>query len=199
MMKVKKRKLYVFIFFGLGLVSWIVWHKVIKVSNIKKEDSLVMYINQKGGYQILSPRGWKVTEVEPNNQITNRIMFEPQSAESAQIGNIGQISVTVVASPSAAQELSTMEEFEKWLAVSPQVATSSEMVKIQNDKIGGEQAIRFGQADMVPDNIDSSFWSVTDWMRKNQINYYINMLGNGMLGQPEEGWWSRILNSFRWL
>jgi hypothetical protein len=52
---------------------------------------------------------------------------------------------------------------------------------------------------MVQEDIKQSWWSVTTWFIKGNINYYVNMMGNGSLTQEEYMPFEEMLGSFKWI
>lgn len=196
-MKNKKIKIGLIVI-GAVIVGILFWPRKFADINYAHRETLLAYVNKLGGYQVSVPKGWIPNVATPSANLSNRISWQPGS-QGVELGNIGMISITIVASPSATQELSSVSEFNKWWSAPTQTATNTDIIKIENGKVAGFDSIRLGQMDLVAENPESSFWSVTDWFRKGEVNYYVNMLGNGNLTSVEFDWFNRILNSIGWI
>ena len=156
-----------------------------------------LYQNIKGGYEINIPANWNVVSSSDAGLFTSRKVWQvPQAGPS--IGNTEQISVTVLASPSAGQPLSTQKEFDTWYERNNgEAASESGIVKVKNEVISGLPAIRMKEELIIKENIQSSFFSQTSWFIQNHINYYINVMGNGLFTDTDSKYFELILKSFR--
>jgi hypothetical protein len=183
----------------MGITGWLVGRgRNFPKPTVNRAVEYQSYQNKKGGFKIMIPKGWRGLEASDEGKFVARIVFRRTTLSEA-VGNMGEIDITVVASPSVSQPFSTSGEFEDWRAIPDQAATGTGTIKLKNEEVAGIQAVRLAEVDMVPEDIRQSWWSVTTWFIKGGINYYVNMMGNGSLTEAELGPFELILASFKWL
>jgi len=163
----------------------------VEVNNIAYRD----YENPKAGYKVRIPAGWYVAEASDEGRFVARTVFK--RTVDHLVGSIGEISITAVASSSAAQPFSRRSEFMEWREKPDESATGTGIIKLKNEEVAGSAAVRIAEVDMVLENINQSWWSVTTWFIKGNVNYYINMMGNGALTGAELLPFDKVLNSFQ--
>lgn len=184
--------LLIVIVFGVG---W--WKKdaVVKFFSKEKPVVLVPYANLSGKYHFKIPDKWVVEEASTEGKFISRSLFT--AVEGGQVmGNVAQITVTIVATPGAGQPFSKQTEFDEWWNKGNEEIKGTGIIKLGNESVAGEKAIRLAEVDMVEENLEESFWSVTTWFRKDSLNYYVNMMGNGNLSEKELGLFSQVLSGF---
>jgi len=194
------RKILVFIgiLVIIGLICWF----FVKGSTDKRKLNTVInifkiYISNKGRYQINIPSNWDKYESTESGKFTARTVWQI-SQSGVSLGNISQISVTVIASPAAGQELSTQNEFDDWYKKKDgEQATNSSVIKVKNEEISGIKAVRLKEEAILADDEPNSFFSQTSWLRKDKVNYYINVMGNGLLTDKEKALFEEIKSSFK--
>jgi hypothetical protein len=164
---------------------------------VARTGSLHLYQNNKAGYEVLIPDNWSNTESTETAKFVSRIDWKA-TANGTDLGNISEMSITVIATPEAGQPLSTQKEFDLWEKEKDgYTASDSGIVKIKNEEISSQKAVRMQEAAVLENDQADSFFSQTGWFRKNNINYYINMMGNGLLTDTENKNFDKIVNSFR--
>jgi hypothetical protein len=164
---------------------------------VARTGSLHLYQNNKAGYEVLIPDNWSNTESTETAKFVSRIDWKA-TANGTDLGNISEMSITVIATPEAGQPLSTQKEFDLWEKEKDgYTASDSGIVKIKDEEIAGQKAVRMQEAAVLEEDQADSFFSQTGWFRKNNINYYINMMGNGLLTDTENKNFDKIVNSFR--
>jgi hypothetical protein len=144
------------------------------------------------------PANWQTEEATPGGKFVARAVFRP-TAESLKVGNIGEMSVTVIATPSATQALASQQEFDNWLRQPVTSATEGAIVKLANEVVAGQPAVRLAVIEPIPEQPGIKFWSVTSWFRHEGVNYYVNMMGNGADFKSETGPFDWILSKFELL
>jgi hypothetical protein len=157
--------------------------------------SLDPYLNKPGKYAFVFPRKWKVEDASSEGKFVSRTLVSPLEG-GQRLGNVSQITVTIVATPGAGQPFSKQTEFEEWWSKSNQEIKGTGVIKLGNESVAGERAVRLAEVDIVEENINDSFWSVTTWFRRNSLNYYVNMMGNGSLSDIELNALSQMLGRF---
>jgi hypothetical protein len=153
------------------------------------------YLNKSGKYSFALPAKWKINDASSEAKFVSRTMISPVEG-AQQLGNIAQITITIVATPGAGQPFSKQTEFEEWWSKGNQEIKGTGIIKLGNESVAGERAVRLAEVDMVEENVDDSFWSVTTWFRRNSLNYYVNMMGNGSLTDKELNALSQMLGKF---
>lgn len=196
-MGVKKRNLLILVLLAvIGSLSW--WKRDDMMGIFKAENTvaLVPYENRDGKFSFSIPMKWKVDEASSEGKFLSRTLINPVQG-GVEMGNIAQLSVTIVASPGAGQPFSKQSEFDEWWNKGTEEIKGTGIIKLGNEQVAGEKAIRLAEVDIVEENIDQSFWSVTTWFRHNELNYYINMMGNGSLTEKELKSLDRMLSAFK--
>ena len=187
----KKRK-------GLLLVVVLFLLLATGLSYIWKNSDYQRYVSVSGKYSTNVPRNWQIEESTESGKFVARVVFKPtETSFRAHPSNIGEMSVTVVSQPSLAQPFSRPEELQMWREKEDKPATGSGMIKLKNEQLGGADAVRVAEVDMVVGNSQNDWWSVTTWAIKDSVNYYVNMMGNGELGKPEWEVFEGMLKGFR--
>lgn len=177
------------------------WREYGQKSQIPAEEvtpNFQMYENKKARFSLMIPTGWRIEEATDEGKFVARVVFIP-TAESIKVGNIGELSVTVVATPSANQPLATQDEFDYWLTQPIGNSTDGAVVKIANETVAGKMAVRLAEVEAIPQEPGLKFWSVTSWFRREGLNYYINMMGNGTDFKSESGPFLWMLSKFLFL
>jgi hypothetical protein len=151
------------------------------------------YTNKKMGYTIAKPAGWSATPIADTTNFDDRQVFMPDSG--TKLGNFSEISVTVVSKPAKTAELSSAEEYNKWLT-SPNEATDSSglVVKRGEKMVQGNRAVVLWQDKSLPDGYD---WSIMTWVRRGEVNYYIDALGTGQYSDLESRVFDQVAGSFK--
>jgi hypothetical protein len=178
----------------LVIISFTAYWVVLKKpkDNVQQAESKYhSYENKKGKYKIFIPKGWKEEESTESSKFLTRVVFK-RTNQSEIFGNMAEMSVTVIASPSSSQLFSKKSEFDILRNKSDQSASEDGLFKLKNEKVAGLPAVRLAE-------VQKKWWSVTTWFIKNNISYYINMMGNGNLTDIELVHFSKILSSFTWL
>jgi hypothetical protein len=165
------------------------------VLGVFKPD-MQIYVSDSGKFSAKLPGGWELETSTPEGMFVTRVVASPKTG-GYQAGNIGQMSITITATSSADQPLSTPTEFEIWQNKPDQEVKGTGLFKVKNEEVAGSKAVRLAEADMVEESVDQSFWSVTTWFRKEDKNYYINMMGNGKLTTVENDFFDKVLNGFK--
>ncbi len=152
----------------------------------------------KGGYKMKAPKGWIVEEASASAVFVSRVTIKPAQG-GQQMGNIAEMSVTVVDKPDERQLLARQSELDDWWSKEDQEIKGTGSFKVLNEEVDGVRAVRLAEADIVEEYPDQSFWSITTWFRKDMVNYYVNMMGRGKLTDLEQDAFSKMLSSFRFL
>jgi hypothetical protein len=156
-----------------------------------------IYQNKKSKYEIDIPDGWYIAESTEGGIFTSRIVWSDTQA-GVNLGNISQLSVTIIASPSAKQTMSTQKEFDEWYSMNNgSTATDSGIIKVDNVIISGQKSVTMKEEENIENDIQNSFFSRTSWFRVEKTNYYINIMGNGLFTETEKKYFNEILSSFK--
>ena len=171
---------------------WIKNNQTIKVEEVA--DDYVIYENSGGEYKMMIPKNWSIDEASGSGVFSTRVVFRP-TENSKKIGNLAELSVTVVPATSTGSAFSTQAEFDEWIAKPDSAATMDGMFKIKNETISGKPGVRISELASVEEK-NTKFWSSTSWLRIDGNNYYINMLGNGPGDFAEESSFAWLLSKF---
>jgi hypothetical protein len=185
------------VFFGL----WFMYFRENNQNSLKNTITTEMtdYKNSKGGYVAKVPLKWEVEESTESGKFKSRTVWQV-TEDGTYLGNMSQISITVIATPEAKQPLSAQKEFDEWFSKKDgSQATDSGITKVENELISSQSAVMLKEEEVVKEDIPSSFFSYTSWFRKDGINYYINTMGNGLFSDFEKKYFKIILDSFRLL
>lgn len=187
--------LIILIFLSAG---WWYFGKNNYAGGIKNAEVFQKYTDILEKYEMDIPGGWEVQESTTGGAFTSRIVWQAKPG-GMDLGNISQLSVTVVASPSTTQPLSTQKEFDQWLDVERegQASDAGTVFKAGNFNISGLRAVILKEENIVEVSRKNSFFSRTGWLRSNNINYYINVMGNGIFTDKESKYLERMFNSFK--
>lgn len=171
---------------------WIKNNQTIKVEEVA--DDYVIYENSRGKYKMMIPKDWSIDEASGSGVFSTRVIFRP-TENSKKIGNLAELSVTVVPATSTGSAFSTQAEFDEWISKPESAATMDGIFKIKNETISGKPSVRISELASVEEK-NTKFWSSTSWLRADGDNYYINMLGNGPGDFAEESSFSWLLSKF---
>lgn len=121
----------------------------------------------KNGYAFPLPSNWK-----NSSDTGGTAVLEPSDISENELDNIKKISVTVLSYKKATgQRFTTQLEFDQWSAVTGEV--QGKIQKLENLTIDGEKGI------MLIDNSVENKWKIIIWIRKDEINLYMNFDGEG--------------------
>jgi hypothetical protein len=196
----KKAALAILIITILAVSGWYFYRSSLKTDTTQEESpAYKTYRNAAAGYEINAPSDWHVMESTDSGKFLARTVWQaPLSGTN--LGNIAQISVTAIASPAAAEALSTPTEFAIWRNLADgNTASDSGIKKIKNETVGDMPAVRLEESIVTSGSDENSFFSQTTWFIKNGNDYYINIMGNGVLTNTEKKDFEDILKSFRWV
>lgn len=180
----------VFIMVSVGL--WVFRNRNYQTQT--QNDDFVEYVNNKIGYKMLIPNGWNIFESSESGIFLSRVAFRP-SDKSKSIGNMGEISVTVVATSSGNYAFSTKKEFDEWYGKPDEKASGEGIFKFKNETISGFPALRIAEVSKI-ENKNTNFWSSTSWAIVDGKNFYINMMGNGVGDFSEDKIFSWLVSKF---
>lgn len=134
------------------------------IKTINKYESWTLFRN---GYAFPLPPNWTNTSDRGGTAV-----LEPRDPLINELKNIQKISTTVLSDKKATgQRFTTEREFTDWTAVTGEVQGSIQ--KLENITVDGEKAIK-----LIDRSIDNK-WKIIVWIRKDQINLYLNFDGEG--------------------
>jgi hypothetical protein len=189
----KNKILTILIILGVVLGVW--W--ILAQSVIPKTEEFNNYQNPKSGYKVKIPNNWIADESTESGKFKSRTVWIPVQ-NGTNMGNISQLSITVVEIPAVNQPFSTQKEFDEWFNKKDGFqATDSGIIKVENESISSQNAVMLKEEEVIKEDIPSSFFSYTSWFRKDGTNYYINTMGNGLFSDFEKKYFKIILDSFR--
>ncbi len=196
-MGAKKRNLLILVtVVAVCSLGWWKRANIMQMFGGERKIVMVPYSNGSGKFSFSIPMKWKIEEASSEGKFLSRTLISPIEGGS-QVGNVAQISVTIVATPGAGQPFSKQSEFDEWWNKGTQEIKGTGIIKLGNEQVAGQKAIRLAEVDIVEENIDQSFWSVTTWFRHNEMNYYVNMMGNGSLSEEELKSLDKMLSAFK--
>ncbi len=185
----KKKLILAGIIISIIAAGWILKDRYLKVR--------VALHSNKAGISIKFPYGWQITY--PANTDANLFRIQADASSKGEItGNIKEISVTLNKNSGAGQLIATQEDFDRYYMVkNNDTATDTGIIKVQNETVGGVKAVRLAEMDVFKTSSEYGFFSETVWARKNNTNYYINMMGNGSISKTDIEKFDEILKSFK--
>lgn len=134
-----------------------------KVQN--KYDDWVLFRN---GYALPLPPDWK-----NSSDTGGTAVLEPRDPMANELKNIQKISITVLSDEKATgQRFTTEKEFFEWSAINGEV--QGKIQKLDNLTVSGEKAIM-----LIDVSGEDNVWKIIVWVRKDNINLYINFDGLG--------------------
>lgn len=171
------------------------WIKNNQTIEIKESpEDYVTYENLKGKYKMMIPKGWSVEEASDSGLFISRVIFRP-TRDSIKIGNLAELSVTIVPGTSTGSAYSSQAEFDEWFAKPETAATMDGIFKTKNETLSNNPSVRISELATVEEK-NTKFWSSTTWSRIDNNNYYINMMGNGPGDFAEESRFSWLISKF---
>lgn len=140
-----------------------------KVQNKYKDWNLF-----RNGYALLIPSDWK-----NSSDVGGTAILEPSDPLNNELKNINKISITVLSDKKATgQRFTTEKEFFEWSAVVGEV--QGKIQKLDNLTVGGEKAIM-----LIDASGGDNEWKIIVWVRKDNINLYINFDGQGKYNKAD--------------
>jgi len=193
----KKGKWWLAVVAVMVILLWLQYGQKGKPAVEEITPEYQVFQNEDGKYRLMVPAGWQEEATSGGKFVSRTVFLSTES--SKKIGNIGEFSVTVISSPSAEQKMATKEEFEWWMSQPVKEASAGGIVKLENDTVSGQPAVRLAEMIAIPEKKGVNYWSVTSWFRKDETNYYINMMGNGADFKKEMGPFLWMLSKFSFL
>lgn len=140
----------------------------------------------RNGYSLPLPPEWKNTSDRGGTAI-----LEVGDSPESKIGNIQQISITVLSdAKSTGQRFTTQREFDDWSKVEGEVQGSIQ--KLDNLTIDNEKAI-----ELLDESGGENEWMIITWIRKDNRNIYINFKGNQKYDTDDAVATDYILSNFK--
>lgn len=159
---------------------------------VEFQDKWGVYESEKGGFKVKVPADWEAAELTADENFLVRVVIRPGSTGPV-IGNIEEITVTIVNKPKDGQLFSTAREFSEWTK-KPDIASGS----------GGEVKLNSGEVFGIPAlNIVDKYevdgqkkWTILTWFRKDGANYYLATVGYGEFTGAEAWLHNDIVSGF---
>ena len=140
----------------------------ISVSPTKVENKYEGWTLFRNGYAFPLPTDWI-----NSSDTGGTAVLEPRDPLKNELNNIKKISVTVLSDKkSTGQRFTTEKELVEWSAVAGEV--QGKIQKLDNLIVGGEKAIM-----LIDATGEDNEWKIIVWVRKDNINLYINFDGQG--------------------
>lgn len=141
----------------------------------------------RNGYAFPLPSNWKNSSDKGGTAV-----LEPRDPLINELKNIQRISTTVLSDKKATgQRFTTEREFTDWTAITGEVQGTIQ--KLENITVDGEKAIK-----LIDRSIDNK-WKIIFWIRKDQINLYLNFDGEGKYDSAAEETISYITSHFSFI
>lgn len=143
----------------------------------------------KNGYEIKIPENWINTSDLNGHAVIER------GKNGVPVGSFTKIVISVSANSQADQQMTNQDDFDKWYSKSNKEVTKEILQKLDNTMIDKEKAVEF--VDTSVDVKTQNVWSVVVWIRKNDVNYYINVFGNKKITPTDFKAYDYLIKSFK--
>lgn len=135
----------------------------------------------KNGYGIKFPPDWKNT-----SDLNGTAVMEP----GRKVGSITKISITILSDKKATgQRFTTQTEFDQWYGVNGQV--QGDIQKTDNVLLDGQKGV------VLMDSSTPDKWTEIIWTRKDNVNIYIIVRGNGTFTSEDNAAIVYLISSFK--
>ena len=147
---------------------------LISVSPTKAQKKYEDWTLFRNGYSLPIPSDWK-----NSSDVGVTAVLEPRDSIANELKNIQKISITVLSDEKATgQRFTTEKEFFEWSAVVGEV--QGKIQKLDNLSVNGEKAIM-----LIDVSGGDNEWKIIVWVRKDNMNLYINFDGLGKYNEAD--------------
>ena len=139
------------------------------------------------GYEIKIPTNWVNT-----SDLQGHSVIGP-GKNGIKVGSFQSIVLSV--NPSLTALMTSQSEFDSWYAKKNEKVTKGIIQKLANTTIDGEKAVEL--IDTSVNQKTQNAWSIVTWTRKNNVNYYINAIGDQKITTVDFKVYEYIIKSFK--
>jgi hypothetical protein len=165
---------------------------VLSPTPVEFQDKWGIFESEKGGFKTKVPADWEAGELTADENFVVRVIIKPGSTGPV-IGNVEEISISVVNKPQEGQLLSTAKEFTEWMKKPDMASGSGGETKLNSGQVAGLDALNIVDKYLVD---GKEKWTILTWFRKNSTNYYLATVGNGKYTGAEAWLHNSVVSGF---